>query len=43
MTRVDSCPGCSISMLDTSEKGYELLCGPEASGPCLVTVEEAGE
>jgi len=40
MTRVDSCPGCSATMLDTSEAGYAALCGEDASGPCPVSVEE---
>ena len=38
MIRVDSCPGCSATMLDTSESGYAALCGEDASGPCPVEV-----
>ena len=40
MIRVDSCPGCSATMLDTSESGYARACGEDSSGPCDVTVEE---
>ena len=40
MIRVDSCPGCNATMLDTSESGYAALCSPQTSGPCPVTVEE---
>ena len=40
MIRVDSCPGCSETMLDTSESGYAALCGEDASGPCPVEVSE---
>jgi len=39
MIRVDSCPGCSATMLDTSESGYAALCG-DRTGPCPVSVEE---
>ncbi len=38
MVRVDSCPGCGATGLDTSESGYAALCGNEASGPCAVEV-----
>jgi len=40
MIRVDSCPGCSATMLDTSEAGYAALCGEQTSGPCPVEVGE---
>jgi len=39
MIRVDSCPGCNATMLDTSEAGYAALCG-ERTGPCPVTIDE---
>ena len=39
MIRVDSCPGCSATMLDTSESGYAVLCG-DRTGPCPVEVSE---
>ena len=40
MIRQDACPGCSATMLDTSESGYAALCGEQTSGPCAVSVEE---
>ncbi len=38
MVRVDACPGCGASRLDTSESGYAALCGNGSTGPCPVEV-----
>ena len=40
MERLDTCPGCSSLMLDTTEASYSVLCGAGASGPCPVSVRE---
>ena len=40
MIRQDACPGCSATMLDTSEAGYAGLCGEQTSGPCAVEVSD---
>jgi hypothetical protein len=36
--REDSCPGCTTNVVDLSEAGIDLVCGPGASS-CPVTIE----
>jgi hypothetical protein len=36
--RQDSCPGCTGAVVDLSEAGIDLVCGPGASA-CPVTIE----
>jgi hypothetical protein len=35
--RVDACPGCGYNQVDLSERGIELVCGPDI-GTCSVTI-----
>src|SRR5262249_40204791 len=41
-TRQDSCPGCVFNVLDLSEAGIALVCGP-GTGACSVMIELMGD